>query len=173
VSDASKLEARLKKLERAQAIRDDVEAIKRLKYRYFRCLDSKLWDELAQCFTEDATTSYSGGKYAFQGRNAIMNFLSEGLGPTMISMHHGHHPEIEITGKTMAKGIWALHDYVIVTQSNVSLRGASFYHDEYVKVRGQWKIQHTGYDRVFEEMWDRSETKTLKITRSMFAPPAK
>lgn len=173
MSDASKLEARLKKLERAQAVRDDIEAIKRLKYRYFRCLDSKLWDELAQCFTEDATTSYSGGKYTFQGRDAIMKFLSEGLGPTMISMHHGHQPEIEITGKTTAKGIWALHDYVIVTQSNISLRGASFYHDEYVKVRGQWKIKHTGYDRVFEEMWDRSETKSLKITRSMFAPPGK
>lgn len=173
MSDASKLEARLKKLERAQAVRDDIEAIKRLKYRYFRCLDSKLWDELAQCFTEDATTSYSGGKYTFQGRDAIMKFLSEGLGPTMISMHHGHQPEIEITGKTTAKGIWALHDYVIVTQSNISLRGASFYHDEYVKVRGQWKIKHTGYDRVFEEMWDRSETKSLKITRSMFAPSGK
>jgi bile-acid 7alpha-dehydratase len=173
MSDASKLEARLKKLERAQAVRDDIEAIKRLKYRYFRCLDSKLWDELAQCFAEDATTSYSGGKYAFQGRDAIMKFLKEGLGPTMISMHHGHHPEIEITGRTTATGIWALHDYVIVTQSNVSLRGASFYHDEYLKVRGQWKIKHTGYDRVFEEMWDRGETKSLKITRSMFAPPGK
>jgi bile-acid 7alpha-dehydratase len=173
MSDASNLEARMKKLERAQAAREDIEAIKRLKYRYFRCLDSKLWDELAQCFTEDATTSYSGGKYTFQGRDAIMKFLKEGLGPTMISMHHGHHPEIEVTGKTTAMGIWALHDYVIVTQSNVSLRGASFYHDEYVKVRGQWKIKHTGYDRVFEEMWDRSETKSLKITRSMFTSPGK
>lgn len=171
MADVSELEARMKKLERAQAVRDDIEAIKRLKYRYFRCLDSKLWDDLAQCFTEDATTSYSGGKYTYQGRDAIMKFLSEGLGPTMISMHHGHHPEIEITGKTTARGIWALHDYVIVTQSNVSLRGASFYHDEYVKVRGEWKIKHTGYDRVFEEIWDRSETKSLKITRSMFAPP--
>jgi bile-acid 7alpha-dehydratase len=169
----SKLEARMKRLERAQAVRDDIEAIKRLKYRYFRCLDSKLWDDLAQCFTEDATTSYSGGKYTYQGRDAIMKFLSEGLGSTMISMHHGHHPEIEITGKTTARGIWALHDYVIVTQSSVSLRGASFYHDEYVKVRGEWKIKHTGYDRVFEEMWDRSETKSLKITRSMFLPPGK
>jgi bile-acid 7alpha-dehydratase len=173
MAEASKLEARLKKLERAQAVRDDIEAIKRLKYRYLRCLDSKLWNELAECFAEDATTSYSSGKYSFQGREAIMRFLREGLGPTMISMHHGHHPEIEITSKTTARGIWALHDYVIVTQSNTALRGASFYHDEYVKVRGEWKIQHTGYDRVFEEVWDRGETKSLKITRSMFAPPAK
>jgi hypothetical protein len=26
----------------------EVEAIKRLKYRYMRCLDQKLWDEMAR-----------------------------------------------------------------------------------------------------------------------------
>jgi len=155
------LEARMKRIE-------DIEAIKRLKYKYFRCLDSKLWDELAECFTEDATTSYSSGKYSFQGKDAIMQFLRKGLGPTMISMHHGHHPEIEITSDTTAKGVWALQDYVIVTQANISLRGAAFYHDEYVKVNGEWKIKHTGYERIFEEIWDRGETKSLKITESMF-----
>jgi len=155
------LEARMKRIE-------DIEAIKRLKYKYFRCLDSKLWDELAECFTEDATTSYSSGKYSFQGKDAIMKFLKEGLNPTMISMHHGHHPEIELTSDTTARGVWALQDYVIVTQANISLRGAAFYHDEYVKVNGEWKIKHTGYERIFEEIWDRGETKSLKITESMF-----
>ena len=43
----------------------EIEAIKRLKYKYMRCLDQKGWAELAECFTEDATTSYGGGKYAF------------------------------------------------------------------------------------------------------------
>ena len=40
----------------------EIEAIKRLKYRYMRCLDQKRWAELAECFTEDATTAYGGGK---------------------------------------------------------------------------------------------------------------
>ena len=31
----------------------EIEAIKRLKYKYFRCLDSKRWAELAECFVED------------------------------------------------------------------------------------------------------------------------
>ncbi len=34
------LEARIRRLE-------DIGAIERLKYRYWRCLDLKLWDELA------------------------------------------------------------------------------------------------------------------------------
>jgi bile-acid 7alpha-dehydratase len=167
MADEMKLEARVKSLERALAVRDDVEAIKRLKYRYFRCLDSKLWDELAECFTEDATTSYSGGKYGFQGRDAIIKFLREGLCQTRISMHHGHHPEIDITGDSTATGVWALEDCVIDTEFNLGIRGAAFYRDEYVKENGEWKIRSTGYTRVFEEMWDRGESKSLKISANM------
>ena len=42
--------------------RQELEAIKRLKYRYFRCLDLKRWDELKECFVEDATSAYGGGE---------------------------------------------------------------------------------------------------------------
>ena len=157
----AELEAKIQRFE-------DIEAIKRLKYKYLRTLDSKLWDDLADCFTEDATTAYGDGKHSFQGRNAIMKFLKESLNPTMISMHQCHHPEIELTSDTTATGIWGLQDYLVMTQANRSLRGASFYYDEYVKVNGEWKIKHTGYKRILEEFWDRSETKSLKITASMF-----
>jgi bile-acid 7alpha-dehydratase len=153
---------------------EEIEAIKRLKYKYFRCLDSKLWDDLAECFTEDATTSYSSGKYSFRGRDKIMEFLKGALGDhTHLSMHQGHHPEIELTSKTTARGIWALEDYLIDLKANTSLRGAAFYKDEYVKVDGQWKIKQTGYDRVFSEVWDRRETPSLKLLESMFTSPNK
>ncbi len=86
-------------------------------------------------------------------------------------MHHGHHPEIEITSDTTARGIWALKDYLIITERNMGVRGAAFYRDEYVKVNREWKIKSTGYDRTFEEMWDRSDTPSLKLTDSMFISP--
>jgi len=170
VAGAEELEERLKRLEREIQVLKDIEAIKQLKGKYFRCLDSKLWEELAECFTEDATTSYSGGKYSFKGREAIIKFLKEGLGVGSVSMHQGHHPEIEITGETTAKGIWSFEDYLIIKKVNRGLRGVAFYHDEYAKVNGQWKIKHTGYRRVFEEVWDRGETKSLKITQNMHEP---
>jgi len=147
----------------------EIESIKQLKYKYFRCLDSKRWAELADCFVPDATSSYDSGKYSFQGRDQIVGFLERALGrPTMITMHHGHHPEIEITSPTTATGIWYLEDQVIDTQRNTTLRGAAFYHDAYVKRDGAWKLQSTGYVRTFEEVQDRSETPSLAITRTMF-----
>jgi hypothetical protein len=149
---------------------EEIESIKKLKYKYFRCLDSKRWAELAECFAPDATSSYDGGKYSFQGRAQILGFLEAALGrPTMITLHQGHHPEIELTSPTTATGTWYLEDQVIDAKRNTTLRGAAFYHDEYVKLDGAWKLQSTGYVRTFEEVQDRSETPSLKLTRTLFS----
>lgn len=150
---------------------DEIEAIKRLKYKYLRCLDTKSWAELAECFIEDAISTYDSGKYTFEGRDQIIGFLEKALGlPSMITLHQVHHPEIELTSATTATGTWYLEDMVIDTRSNTTLRGASFYHDEYVKEGGAWKLKSTGYERTFEEVQDRAETPSLKITKSMFPP---
>jgi len=39
----------------------EIEAIKRLKYRYCRSLDLKRWDDLEQCLTEDCRSAYGDG----------------------------------------------------------------------------------------------------------------
>ena len=57
----------------------ETEAIKQLKYRYMRAIDEKLWKQMEECFVEEATCSYSSGKYAFEGRDAIMRFLTESI----------------------------------------------------------------------------------------------
>ena len=137
---------------------EEIEAIKRLKYRYMRSIDQKLWDEMRDCFTPDATTSYSGGKYAFVGIEAIMKFMTESMDrPSFLSSHRVHHPEIEISSESTASGRWALDDYVIDTKHGLTIHGAAFYEDRYVKVGGAWKIQHTGYERTFEQMQPRKD----------------
>lgn len=150
----------------------ELEAIKRLKYKYLRCLDQKRWPELATCFTPDAKSSYGDGKYAFDGRDAIMRFLETAMPRTMLTSHRVHQPEIELTSDTTATGIWALDDVVIETKGEFTIRGAGFYRDEYVKVDGEWKIGATGYQRTFEEMQSRKESPSLRLTANMFADEA-
>ena len=147
----------------------EIEAIKRLKYRYMRCVDTKQWDELAGCFSPDATTNY-GGRHKYAGVEAIMGFLRTMDSPDVITMHHVHHPEIELTGPRTARATWTLQDYVINLSRDWSLHGTALYGDEYVKVDGEWKIKHTGYRRIFSETWARSDIKSLKVTESMHAP---
>lgn len=148
----------------------ELEAIKRLKHKYLRCLDEKLWDEMETCFTEDATAAYSDGKYSFTGRDKILEFLRQVLGPpTMLTSHRASQPEIDFTSNTTASGIWALIDTVIETGSNVTIRGAAFYRDEYVKVNGEWRIKTTGYTRTFEEVESRNDTPSLKLTANRWS----
>ena len=148
----------------------ELEAIKRLKYKYLRCLDQKLWDELAECFVENATSAYGGGKYSYEGRDAILEFLRDAMGAdTFHSSHQVHHPGIDFSSETSASGVWALEDVVIDTRFEITIRGAAFYEDEYVKLDGEWKIRHTGYRRTYEEMQPRKEVPGLKLTASWWA----
>jgi SnoaL-like domain len=149
----------------------ELEAIKRLKYKYLRCLDQKRWTELDECFTEDATAAYGDGKFSFAGRAKIMEFLRGALGPaSMISSHRVHQPEIDLTSATTATGTWALEDTVIETSANITIRGAAFYTDTYVKVGGAWKIASTGYARTYEEVVSRADTPSLKLTANRWGP---
>ena len=149
----------------------EIEAIKRLKYKYLRCLDQKLWDEMAECFVENATSAYGGGKYSFEGRDAILEFLRDAMGAdSFLSSHRVHHPEIDFSSETSASGIWALEDVVIDMKWAITIRGAAFYEDEYVKKDGVWKIRHTGYQRTYEEMQSRKDVPGLKLTASCWDP---
>jgi uncharacterized protein (TIGR02246 family) len=148
----------------------EIEEIKRLKYKYMRCLDQKLWDEMAECFTEDAVAEYSGGKYAHSGRAAILDFLRRSMGAESFhSSHRVHHPEIELTGERTATGVWALEDVVVETKWEITIRGAAFYRDEYVKEGGRWRIRRTGYLRTYEEIQPRKDVPGLRLTASWWA----
>jgi bile-acid 7alpha-dehydratase len=144
----------------------EIELIKRLKYKYMRCLDQKLWDAVGECFTPDATASYSGGVYSFEGREAIVEFLRTSMGATtMLTSHRCHHPEIDLEDdRAGADGTWAFEDTVILTDVGVTVQGAAFYRDRYVKDAGTWRIAHTGYRRTFEELVPRASITGLKVT---------
>ncbi len=148
----------------------EIEAIKRVKYRYLRCLDQKLWDELDEVLTEDCVADYSGGKYHFEGREAIVEFLRGAMGAeTFHSAHRVHHPEIDLTGPTTAVGVWAMDDVVVMTDWDLTIRGAAFYGDEYRKVGDRWLIGATGYKRTYEELVPRVSVPGLKLTASWWA----
>ena len=134
----------------------EIEAIKAVKYRYLRAVDTRDWDLLATTLTEKATCAYASGKISYDGRDAIIQFLSSSMpAKDMLTAHRVHHPEIELTGPATATARWALDDVVIMEKANFGLRGAAYYEDRMVKVDGEWKIDHTGYRRLFEESGPR------------------
>ena len=149
MTDLSELEKRIRVIE-------DIEAIKKLKAKYFRCVDKKLWEEMEEIWVEDAVADYGMGIELLQGRKAIMEFLKKNLArDSMISVHQGHNPEIEITSDTTARGVWVLNDRLII-QTIATLNGWRYYEDEYVKVNGEWKKKSTKITNILEE-WTQTK----------------
>jgi hypothetical protein len=118
---------------------DDVEAIKRLKARYFRTMDTKDWAGMRTVFTDDVVvdTTESGGS-AVTGADEFMVFLRETL-TDVVTVHHGHMPEIDLTSPNTATGIWALHD-LLRWPNGSELAGYGHYHETYVKQGDDWHI---------------------------------
>ncbi len=156
--EINELEQRLLRLE-------EIEALKQLKYRYWRCLDLKLWSELRTLFLPDATVSYGSGRYEFQGVDAIMGFLSSSLAEEggAKTIHHGHHPEIVLTGPTTATASWALYNYMYNVQQNRAIRIGAYYHDACEKTADGWKLRHVGYQSLFQEEWKRDDIPSVHL----------
>jgi len=126
---------------------DDIEAIKQLKARYFRTMDTKDWRGMRQVFTDDVVmdTSASGGG-VITGADEFLAFLRTML-QDAVTVHHGHMPEIEITSPSTAAGIWALHD-LITWPDGGHMEGYGHYHETYELIGGEWKIKSSTLTRL-------------------------
>jgi len=155
---------------------DSIEAIRQLKYRYFRTLDLKQWDEFGECLTEDASGSYGtqvyGDKLALDGREGIVSFMRDKLTSSIITVHVAQHPEIEVEGDE-ATGSWCFEDTVIVPDFQVLIRGAGYYTDRYRRESdGAWRIASTSYDRIYESMQSLDDTPSYKLLANRWAASA-
>jgi uncharacterized protein (TIGR02246 family) len=130
---------------------DDIEAIRRLKARYFRTLDTKDWDGFGQVFTEDAVMDVPEVDSISHGREAIVAMVTNTLAKAR-TVHHGHMPEIDLTGPDTASGIWAMEDYnewpPRESGERVGIRGYGHYREEYRREDGEWRISRCRLDRL-------------------------
>src|SRR3989442_12544323 len=146
---------------------DAVEQIKQLKARYFRCMDTKDWEGLAAVFTPDASCDLravgsilhpitgewapplAGEEAVHVGRPAVLAMI-QGAVERLVTVHHGHMPEIEVTGETSARGVWAMEDIVTNAPGEPAfhLHGHGLYHETYERLASGWAIKTTRITRL-------------------------
>ena len=126
---------------------DDVEAIKQLKARYFRTMDTKDFAAMRKVFADDVVmdTSEAGGGVV-EGADAFIEFLEPTL-RGVVTVHHGHMPEITITSPTTATGIWSMED-MLRFPDGTELHGYGHYHETYEKRDGTWRIKTSTLTRL-------------------------
>ena len=140
----------------------DVDEIKQLKYKYLRCVDLHLWDELAETLADDVTASY-GTRLTYHSRAEVLEGLAAQMTDDVLTEHRVGHPEITVDGDT-ATGRWYQQDRVIVAKYSTMIFGAAFYDDAYEHRDGRWVITRTGYDRTYEATIDLKDVPSFRLT---------
>jgi hypothetical protein len=134
---------------------DDIEAIKRLKARYFRLMDTKDWEALASVFTPDVHIDMTGeGAGVTDSVEEYLPFLIDNIGQ-VTTVHHGHMPEIDLTSPTTATGVWAMEDELWWPEGSPIryMHGYGHYHESYRKGPDGWRIAEltlTRLHRIFD-----------------------
>jgi hypothetical protein len=154
-----------------------IEEIRQLKYRYFRTLDLKEWEEFGDCLADDIVARYGTQAMAeplhFDSRNEVVEYMSGNLGTGIITIHIANHPEIQVDGDR-ATGSWAFEDTVIVPDFKMQIRGGGYYRDEYRRdADGKWRIASTRYERIYEAMTSLEDTPSFKLIANRWDPALK
>ncbi len=127
----------------------DIEEIKRLRSRYFQYVDAQDWTRWAEeILTEDFYFDSDAG--VLRGRDAIVAYISKSLEGAQ-TVHHGHTPDIAVTGPDTATAVWAMNDYVTmpgVDQTTYVIRGYGYYRDEYVRTPSGWRLSKSVMSRL-------------------------
>jgi hypothetical protein len=140
-----------------------IEEIKQLKARYFRTMDTRDFDAMAQVFTKDIRFDCTdGSRYTpvggepigplgpiTEGRNAVMAWI-RGAFAAQTSCHHGHCHEITIDSETEAHGVIAMEDYIYELDRKTLVHNSMGHYTERYRIEdGAWRIAETKLTRLF------------------------
>ena len=113
-------------------------------------MDTKRWEDWGLVFTTAAVMEVPEADMVVNGRDEIVAAVSGAL-EGVRTVHHGHMPEIQITGSDTGSGTWAMFDYVEWPEqegARVGLQGYGHYHETYAREEGQWRIASTRLERL-------------------------
>ena len=132
------------------------EAVREAMCRYWRVLDYKIWDELEDCFTEDADADWGTGNWQAVGRAQIRAFLHGNESQEGLRLSHfGHNAEVSVSPSDpgSASAIFKLEDWV-------TLNGVTI-----MKGFGQYRMQ---FRRGSDGVWRISRLRLLHDYREEF-----
>jgi len=152
MTDIESLEQRIKCLEEECRRLSDIEAIRQLRYKYWRCIHKNQWDELMDCYADDAVVDFGYG-LQMEGKTVLADFYKGSMTSAFSLVDpQGHNPEIEVLSSTTARGFWQLDNTMVEAQTSKAVRVGASYDEEYVKRNGEWKISVQKVNHIYRQV---------------------
>jgi hypothetical protein len=141
----------LEELEKRISILEDIEEIKKLQARYINCLTTADWDNLLDCFTEDAVIDI---KTKTRGKKELTKLFKEVISKNHVGLEGNFlvQPIISVEGDK-AKGNWLFYvqfaqprklarkiDEIYYSNDEAPDWMQGYYDMEYSRIDGKWKI---------------------------------
>jgi len=91
----------------------DIEAIQRLRYKYWHYIHESLWDDLMECYADNVVVDFGYG-LQLEGKKALEEFYRGSMASSFTLVDpQGHNPEIEILSSKTARGFWQLDNTMV------------------------------------------------------------
>lgn len=141
-------------LEQRIARLEALEDIRQLKHRYLNACDLKQVERIRDCFAEGDILIDYGPLGLFREREHFVALYQElACHASVIDLHHGANPEIELLSATEASARWALWYFNIDANSGATRQLGGFYQDRYRLTERGWKIVETRFSAHSECSW--------------------
>ena len=144
--------AELAALKREVQRLSDLEACRRLRVTYFRCLDTANLADLKEILTEDFSCRCVGGDYVYEAKSRaeFLAMTENSFHSEIVTQHNGHGSEVDLVSDTRATALVYFNDLVYHFRSQEFLMGTGLYRDRYRKDNGRWRIEYGEYERMYE-----------------------
>src|SRR5512139_3781530 len=142
-------------LERRIAVLEDIEAIRKLKHRYFFVCDRKRPADVLGCFAPgEIRLDYGRIGQFTRAEDMVAVFTALACHEHIVEMHHAQNDQIEIVDATRAEATWGLYYYLINTREHTVTQLGGYYVDEYRKIAGEWKISASAFHVTSTQLLD-------------------
>ena len=139
-----------------------IEAIKQVKARYFRGVDTSDSALVRSILAEDCVLDYMGccidpasGRDFLPAMNIVMrgrdSWTDGGMSAMgIVSTHHGHLGEVTVSSADSASAIWPMTDRLFLPPGGEFslVMGYGYYHETYVRTGGEWQIRTLRIERL-------------------------
>jgi SnoaL-like domain len=131
----------------------DIEAVKILKARYFRFVDAKDWAAFRELFAPGARLDFPADAGSFDSVEAFVEYVEPRLAD-LVTVHHGHMPEVVLAGPDTAAAVFAMEDRLRYPAGHrlVSVHGFGHYHDTFLRTPDGWRIESVRLERLARDV---------------------